>query len=118
MHVPNPLTHGFGTIVHLSCHIAFVIKCGNIIEREHLGHITGLVLILIKLVCFCGKCCVYIDKCMFIVIKIKCVNSNKISDICDKVNFTINYTHFITPNIYFIKILTTFYQNRHKYYNF
>jgi hypothetical protein len=35
---------------------------------------------------------------VFIVVKIKCVNSDKISDICDKVNFTTNYTHFITPD--------------------
>ena len=36
---------------------------------------------------------------MFIVVKIKCVNSDKISDICGKVNFTTNYMHFTTPNI-------------------
>ena len=35
---------------------------------------------------------------MFIIVKIKCMNSNKISDICDKINFTINYTHFTTPD--------------------
>ena len=50
------------------------------------------------------KICVFcIDKCVFIVVKIKWVNSGRINDICDKVNF-INYTHFITPDIYFIKI--------------
>ena len=41
-----------------------------------------------KICVFCGKCCVGIDKCVFIVLKIKCVNSSRISDICDKVNFT------------------------------
>jgi hypothetical protein len=41
-----------------------------------------------KICVFCSKCWVYIDKCVFIIIKIKCVNSGKISDICDKVNFT------------------------------
>ena len=46
--------------------------------------------------------CVFCDKCVFIVVKIKCMNSNKISDICDKVNFTTNYTH-----------CTIFYQNTH-----
>jgi hypothetical protein len=35
---------------------------------------------------------------MFIVVKIKCVNSSKISDIYDKVDFTTSYTHFITPD--------------------
>jgi hypothetical protein len=71
------------------------------------------VLILIKFVCFCGKCCVRIDKCVFIVVKIKCANFGRISDICDKVNFTTNYIHFTTPdNIlskhtqYFIKTHT------------
>ena len=53
---------------------------------------------------FCGKCCVCIDNYVFIVVKIKCVNYGRISDICDKINFTTNYTHF--PNIYFIKTHT------------
>jgi hypothetical protein len=44
-------------------------------------------LILIKFVC-CDKCCVCIDKCVFIVIKIKCMNSDRINNICDKINFT------------------------------
>ena len=42
-----------------------------------------------KICVFCGKCCVCIDNCVFIVVKIKCVNLGRISDICDKVNFTI-----------------------------
>ena len=37
---------------------------------------------------FCDKYYVCIDKYVFIVIKIKCVNSGRISDICDKVNFS------------------------------
>ncbi len=36
--------------------------------------------------------------CAFIVVKIKCVNSGRISDICNKINFTTNYTHFTTPD--------------------
>ena len=63
-----------------------------------------------KICVFCNKCCVRIDKCVFIVVKIKCVNSGRISD---KVNFTTNYTHFTIPdNIlskhtqYFIKTHT------------
>jgi hypothetical protein len=64
------------------------------------------VLILIKFVCF-----VVNDKCVFIVVKIKCVNSGIISDICDKVNFTTKlHTFYNTRQI--------FYQNTHKYYNF
>ncbi len=49
-----------------------------------------------KIYVFCAKCCVRIDKCMFIIVKIKCVNSGRISDICDKVNFTSNYIHCTT----------------------
>ena len=37
---------------------------------------------------FCGKYCVCIDKYVFIIVKMKCVNSCRICDICDKVNFT------------------------------
>ena len=47
-----------------------------------------------KICVFCGKSCVRIDKCVFIVVKIKCVNSDKISDIYDKVNFTIKLHTF------------------------
>ena len=64
-----------------------------------------------KICMFCDKYCVRIDKCVFIIVKIKCMNSDKICNICVKVNFTTNYTHFITNNIYF-------YQNTYKYYNF
>ena len=55
-------------------------------------------LILIKICVFCDKYCVRIDKCVFIVVKIKYVNSSRISDICDKVNFTTNYIHFTIPD--------------------
>ena len=54
----------------------------------------GSVLILIKCV-FCSKCCVCGDTCVSIVVKIKYVNSGNINYNCDKLNFTINYTHFI-----------------------
>ena len=76
-----------------------MIKCGNIIERGTLRSRHGISIDFDKICLFCSKCCVYIDKCVFIVIKIKCVNSGKISNICDKVNFTTNYMHFTTPNI-------------------
>ena len=39
---------------------------------------------------FCGKCCFCSDKCVSIVVKIKCVNFGNMSDICDKLNFTTN----------------------------
>jgi hypothetical protein len=39
--------------------------------------------------------CVYIDKCIFIIVKIKYINFNKINNIYDKINFIINYTYFI-----------------------
>ena len=44
---------------------------------------------------FCDKCCVCIDICVFIIVKIKYVNYGRICNIYDKVNFTINYTYFI-----------------------
>ena len=58
-----------------------------------------------KIYTFCGKWSVCSDKRVFIIVKIKCVNSGNISDICDKLNFTTSYTHF-TTNINFIKIYT------------
>ena len=59
-----------------------------------------------KIYVFCGKCCIRIDKCEFVVIKIKCVNSGKICDICDKVNF-------ITKLYTFYNTLIYIYQNTH-----
>jgi hypothetical protein len=55
---------------------------------------------------FCSKYCIRIDKYVFIVVKIKCVNSDRISDICYKINFTTNHTHFTIPDIHFIKTHT------------
>ena len=73
-------------------------------SREHLGP-HGIDFN--KIGVFCGKYCIHINKYVFIVIKIKCVNSDRINDICDKVNFTTNYTLY---NIwmYFDKILYVF----------
>ena len=45
-----------------------------------------------KMCVFYGKFCVHNDKCVFINIKTKCVNSDNINDICGKLKFTINYT--------------------------
>ncbi len=47
---------------------------------------------------FWGKCCVRSDICVSIIVKIKYVNSDNISDICDKLNITTNYTHFTTTD--------------------
>ena len=71
-----------------------------------------------KICVFCGKCYVCIDICVFIVIKIKCVNSGRICDICDKVNFTTKLHIFYNTWQTFIKIQATFYQNTNKYYKF
>jgi hypothetical protein len=62
-------------------------KCWS--NGENLGPVTrGLGVDFDKICVFCGKCCVRIDKFVFIVVKIKYVNSDRISYICDKVNFT------------------------------
>ena len=55
---------------------------------------------------FCDTYCVHSDICVSIVVKIKYVNSGNISDICDKLNFTTNYTHVITTDTDFIKTHT------------
>ena len=60
-----------------------------------------------KICVFCGKYCVHNDKCVFIVVKIKNVNSGIINDICEKLDFTTNYIHFIKTHIN-ITILDTF----------
>ena len=71
---------------------------------------------------------------MFIIVKIKCVNS---SNIGDKLKFTINYTHFTTMNTYYNiwhmqqdgpivgpkyfrneGLVHTFYQKTHTYSNY
>jgi hypothetical protein len=54
----------------------------------------------------CDKYCIRIDKYVFIVVKIKCVNSGRICDICDIVNF-------ITKLHTFYNTLTNIYQNTH-----
>jgi hypothetical protein len=41
---------------------------------------------------------------VFIVVKIKWVNSGNMIDICDKLKFITNYTNFTTIDINFIKI--------------
>ena len=56
-----------------------------------------------KIYMFYDKCCVCIDKCVFFVVKIKCVNSDRI---CDKINF-------ITKLYIFYNTLTDIYQNIH-----
>jgi hypothetical protein len=80
-------------------------------NRETLRSHHGIDVDFDKICVFCGKCYVRIDKCVFIVVKIKCVNLGRISDICDKVNFTTKLHTFYNTR-------QTFYQNTHKYYNF
>ena len=84
---------------------------------KDLGPVTGIGVDFDKICVLCGKCCVCIDKYVFILVKIKCVNLVRISDIY-KLTLLQNYTHFTTLNRHFIKIHTIFYQNIHKYYNF
>jgi hypothetical protein len=75
------------------------------VKGEHLGTATGSVLILIKFVCFVVNVVSVLIN-VFIIVKIKCVNSSRISDICSKVNFTINCIYFITLDIHLIKTHT------------
>jgi hypothetical protein len=75
-------------------------------KGKHLGLVIGTGVDFDKIYVFCGKCCVHIDKCVFIVVKIKCMNSGRISDVCDKLTLLQNYTHFTTPDRHFIKIHT------------
>ena len=63
-----------------------------------------------KMFVFCDKYCVCSDKCMSIIIKIKYVNFDNMSDICNKFYFTTIYKYFI--------ITDTIYQKIHIYYNF
>ena len=55
---------------------------------------------------FCGTICVSSSKCVSIIIKIKCVNFGKMSDIRSKLSFIINYTQFTTTDKIFIKTQT------------
>ena len=81
------------------------------IKGKHFGPTMGTSVDFDKIYVFCGKYCIRIDKYVLIVVKIKCVNLGKISDICDKVNFTTKLHTFYNTR-------QTFYQNTHKYYNF
>ena len=71
-----------------------------------------------KICVFCDKCCFRIDKCVFIFVKIKCVNSGRICDICNKDNFITKLHTFYNIWQTFIKTHTTFYQITYKYYKF
>ena len=55
-----------------------------------------------KICVFYGKCCVLSDKCVSIIVKIKCVNYGNINDIYDKLNFTTNYIHFTTTDTHIL----------------
>jgi hypothetical protein len=68
------------------------LKCK---KGEHLGPVTTDGVDFDKINVFCNKYYVHIDIYMFIIIKIKCINSSKICNICNKDNFITNYTYFI-----------------------
>ena len=74
------------------------------VDGEHLGPATWTGFDFNKICVFCGKYCVRINKCVFIILKIKCVNSDSYDDICNKVNF-------ITKLHIFYNTLQTFCQN-------
>ena len=59
-------------------------------------------MVLIKYV-FSDNFWVSSGKCVFIIIKIKCVKSDNMSDICGKLNCITNYTQFTTTEKIFIK---------------
>ena len=71
-----------GTSTNMSIHAS----CGVSRETLRSRHGTSVDFDIISV--FYGKHCVRIDECVFIIIKIKYVNSGRIRDICDKVNFT------------------------------
>ena len=56
-----------------------------------------------KMSVFGDNCWVSSGKYVFIIVKIKYVNSDSMSDICDKLNFTINYTQYTTTDKTFIR---------------
>jgi hypothetical protein len=55
---------------------------------------------------FCGTFCVSSDKCMSIIVKIKCMNFDNMSNIYGKLKFNIKYIKFITTDTTFIKNYT------------
>ena len=60
--------------------------------RSHYGIGVGFD----KMFVFCGKFCV-------LVIKIKCVSSSNVSNICNKLEVTTNYIYFTATDTHFIK---------------
>ena len=47
-----------------------------------------------KIYMFCDKYCVLNNKCVSFIVKIKFVNFGNNSNICNKLNFNINYTFY------------------------
>ena len=75
----------------------FLKRACGVARRETFRSLHGIGVDFDKICVFYGKCCVRIDKCMFIVVKIKCANLGRISDICNKINFiTKLYTFYNT----------------------
>ena len=71
-----------------------MVKYMLMVNKETLRSCLGTGVDFDKICVFCDKCCVRIDKCVFIVVKIKCVNSSGISNICNKVNYTTKLNTF------------------------
>jgi hypothetical protein len=71
-----------------------------------LCHVTGpVLLVLVNCMCFVVKVCINSNKCIFIIVKTKCVNSSNIdNNICGNLNFILKYTYFTITDIYLSKI--------------
>jgi hypothetical protein len=65
----------------------------------------GIRVSLIKYSCFVINFISVSNKCVFIVIKTKYVNSSNISDICHKLNYIINYLHFTINDTFYYNFL-------------
>ena len=61
----------------------------------------GIGVSLMKYLCVVVNFISVSEKCVFTVIKTKCVNSNNISHICHKLNYIINYTYFMINDTFY-----------------
>ena len=81
---------------HYRTYVDFDIKCCHYKGAIRSHHETCVDFD--KICVFCDKCCIRNDKYVFIGVKIKCMNYGRINSICDKVNFTTNYTYVTTSD--------------------
>jgi hypothetical protein len=69
------------------------LHCSSTIHGLHLAPITVRIDVDFDKICmFYDKICISNDKYVFIIVKIKYMNFDNISDIYDKLNFTTYYT--------------------------